>query len=87
MQTTNFKGWFYSRLAIILASILVGLLLTIFGISSSFDAMKTAETAGIGNVTGGIDTAIVGIGVSFLGLIVGGVFVFVGFNKSRRKQV
>jgi biopolymer transport protein ExbB/TolQ len=82
----NYKAWLYVGAAIIIASIALGLIITLLGISGSFDAMKTAETDGIANVSRGVQTALVANGAGLLGVFVGSVLMVVGFSKARKSK-
>ena len=67
-------------------SILIGLGGTIWGIYSSFDALHTNESAGIGAVGGGIQNALVSTIVSIIGSAIGIILIIVGAIRSRRSD-
>ena len=54
----NYKKWLYTGLGIFVGSGLLGFLVPLWGISSSFKALETNESASIGAVQGGIEIAL-----------------------------
>ena len=59
MRNSNYRKWLYSGMAIFVVSTLGAIIGIGWGISSSFEALKTNESAGIGAVGGGIYTALI----------------------------
>ncbi len=73
-----------SGVVLLIVSILIGLSGTIWGIFSSFDALRFNENAGIGAVGDGIRNALVSTIVSIIGSAIGVIIIIVGAIKCRR---
>ena len=69
-------------LIIIVASLVVGLVGTVWNIYGSFDALATAENAGIGAVGDSIRNALFFTAGGLVGMIVGGFLLIFGRSKS-----
>ncbi len=82
----NYRKWLYSGIAIFIGSLLVGILGTIWGVYSSFDALETAESAGIGLVGAGIQNALIFTIVGLVGSAFGIVLIVIGGVKAYRKS-
>lgn len=84
MNNANYKKWLVSGTAIFIGSNIAGVIGAIWGISSSFEALKTNETASIGAVGGGIEKAlfftVFFLITGFLGLVI----LIIGLLKMRR---
>ena len=90
MKTSNYKKWLYSGIAVLVISLVGGIVGVYWGISSSFSALEMNESAGIGAVGDGIYTALIfNILFLFTGLV--GMIVLVigginGYKHSRLKE-
>lgn len=71
-------------LVLLIASVVVGLLGTVWGISRSFGSMVTNESAGIGAVGGGIFEALIFSIVGIIGFLAGLALIIVSLVRSRR---
>jgi uncharacterized membrane protein len=80
----NYKKWIYSGVAIFIGSVVAGILVPFWGISSSFKALEKAETAGIETVQGGIEWALYSTVFFIVTALVGLVLVVVGSVKAYR---
>jgi biopolymer transport protein ExbB/TolQ len=80
----NYKKWLYSGLAIFIGSNVAGILGIIWGVFSSFDALKANESAGIGAVGGGIEKALFFTVFFLITGFVGFVILIIGILKMRR---
>ncbi len=84
MRNGNYKKWLYSGIAIIAVSML-GVIIGIgWGISSSFDALKTNESAGIGAVGGGLYAALIFNILFMITGLVGVMLLVIGCIKGYR---
>ena len=89
MNNANYKKWLYAGAAIFIGSIVAGIIGVIWGISSSFDALKTNESAGIGAVGGGIEAAFYSTvfftitGLAGLAILLAGVFKMRKFKSHK----
>jgi biopolymer transport protein ExbB/TolQ len=81
----TYKKWLYGGLSVFLVSTLVGLLRTIWNIYGSFDALETAESAGIKDVGTGIENALCSTIFGLLGSMVGIVLILIGVFKAYRR--
>ena len=81
MKTSNYKTWLYSGIVILVISFIGGLVGVIWGISSSFSALKTNESAGIGAVGDGIYMALIFNIIFVLTGLVGMIFLVIGGIK------
>lgn len=84
MNNANYKKWIYSGAAIFIGSSVAGILGTLWGVFSSFDALKTNESAGIGAVGGGIEKALFFTVFFLITGFVGFVILIIGILKMRR---
>lgn len=82
----NHKKLIYIGIAILSSSIIVGTLGTIWGIFSSFQGLRVSETAGIGAVSSGIESAILFTFFSIVGTVSGLILIIVGIVKGRRNE-
>lgn len=81
----NYRKWLYNGTIIFVISILVGILGTIWGIYSSFDALKTSEGAkGIDDVGTGIENAVFAGAFSLIGGLIGLILITIGGVKAYR---
>lgn len=80
----SYKKWIYSGLAIFAGSVAAGVIGTLWGISSSFRALETNETASIDAVRGGIEWAFFSPILFACTALIGLVFVVVGSVRSYR---
>lgn len=71
-------------LVLLIVSVVVGLLGTVWGISRSFGSMVTNESAGIGAVGGGIFEALIFSIVGIIGFLAGLALIIVSLVRSRR---
>ena len=84
MSNANYKKWLYAGAAIVIGSIVAGVLGTFLGILSSFSGFESNESAGIGAIGDGIYAALF-FTVFFLITGFGGfVVMLTGFIKMRR---
>ena len=86
MSSANYKKWLYSGAVILIGSISAGIIGAIWGISSSFDALKTNESAGIGAVGGGIEKAFFFTVFFLITGLAGFVILIIGILKMRRSK-
>lgn len=84
MSSANCKKWLYSGAAIFIVSIPAGIVGAIWGISSSFDALKTNESAGIDAVRGGIEAALYSTVFFTITGLIGLAFLMIGVYKMRK---
>jgi biopolymer transport protein ExbB/TolQ len=84
MNNANYRKWIYSGAAIFIVSNVAGLVGIASGIYSSFDALKTTESAGIGAVGGGIEKALFFTVFFLITGFVGFLIFIVGILKMRR---
>ena len=84
MNNANYKKWLYSGAIIFIVSFPAGIIGAIWGISSSFDALKTNETASIDAVSGGIEKALFFTVFFLITGLVGFVILIIGILKMRR---
>lgn len=87
MRNDNYKKWLYSGLAIVVVSMLGAVIGVVWGMSSSFAALKTNESAGLGAVSSGIYTALI-FNILFLvtgliGIIVSVIGGIKGYRQSK----
>lgn len=83
----NYKKLLYIGVFIILVSILIGVIGTLWGIIYSFVALESAETVGIGEVGAGIEYALFFTVISIIGSVVGSILaVFGGVKLQRNKK-
>jgi biopolymer transport protein ExbB/TolQ len=84
MNNANYKKWLYSGAAIFIGSNIAGLVGLASGIYSSFDALKTNESAGIDAVGDGIGSALFFTYFFLITGFVGFLIFLVGILKMRR---
>jgi biopolymer transport protein ExbB/TolQ len=84
MSSANYKKWLYSGAAIFIVSNIAGLVGLAWGIYSSFDALKTNESAGIGAVGEGIGSALFFTVFFLITGFVGFLLFIIGVLKMRR---
>jgi biopolymer transport protein ExbB/TolQ len=84
MSNANYKKWLYTGAAIFTGSSVAGVLGTLWGVFSSFDALKTNESAGIGAVGGGIEKALFFTVFFLITGLAGFVILIIGIFKMRR---
>jgi hypothetical protein len=84
MNNANYKKWLYSGVAILLVSLLGIIIGTYWGISSSFAALETNETASIDAVSGGIRAALICQILFTITGFVGVIHVVIGGIKAYR---
>ena len=82
----SYKKWLFSGIIIFVGSLLLGFLGMIWGIHNAFDALRTNETAGIGQVGVGIETALISTVVSIIGIIIGLVLIIFGIVKAKQNK-
>ena len=71
-------------LVLLIVSVAVGLLGTVWGMSRSFGSKVTNESAGIGAVGGGIFEALIFSIVGIIGFLAGVALIIVSLVRSRR---
>lgn len=85
MKTSNFKKWLYSGVAVLVISLVGGLVGVYWGISSRFSSLVTNESAGIGAVgAGSIFTALIFTVVVLFTSLVGMILLVIGGIKGYR---
>ena len=82
----NYKKWLYLGIIILISSFLAGILGTVWGIYSSFDALKTIETTGISSVSVGIENALFWTVFSVIGCVIGLIIIIIGGIKTYRQS-
>ena len=86
MKTSNYKKWLYSGIAILVISLVGGLVGVYWGISSSFSALEMNESAGIGAVGAGIYMALIFTILFIFTGLVGMIFLVIGGIKGYRRS-
>ena len=84
MKTSNYKKWLYSGIAILVISLFGAMVGFYWGISSSFAALKMNESAGIGAVGDGIQTALIFNILFLFTSLVGMILLVIGGIKGYR---
>lgn len=82
----NYRKWLYSGITIFIVSVLIGVVGTVQGVYSSFDALERAESAGIGPVGAGIQNALIFTIVGLVGSALGLILLGVGALKAYRSK-
>lgn len=84
MNNANYKKWLFSGAAIFLGSSVAAVIAVYWGISSSFAALETNESASIDAVQGGIETAFFFNLVFAVTGLIGIVLIAIGSIKAYR---
>ena len=84
MKNADYKKWLYSGTATFIVSILGAIIGVGWGISSSFNALKTNESAGIGAVGDGIYTALIFNILFIITGLIGIIVLVIGCIKGYR---
>lgn len=83
----NHKKLIYIGIIILSSSIIIGTIGTVWGIFGSFQGLRVSETAGIGAVSAGIESAILFTVFSIVGTVSGLILIIVGIVKGRRNEL
>jgi len=81
----NHKNLIYSGLILISVSLVIPSLIVVWGIYSSFEALRTNQTAGIGAVGGGIEVGLIASIFGIVGFVTGAILIAIGFVKANRQ--
>lgn len=80
------KKLIYGGLIIFASTIIIGILGTVWGIHASFEALRTNQSAGVGAVGAGIESALFFTIFSMIGLLTGLILIVVGIVKQRSSK-
>lgn len=80
----RYKKWLFSGIVIFVGSLLLGFLGMIWGFRNAFDALRTNETVGIGQVGAGIENALISTIAAIIGLMIGLIFIIFGIVKAKQ---
>ncbi len=83
----NPRKMIYIGVLVIGASILTPSLFGLWAFYNAFQAMRTAETAGIGAVGGVFEVAVFGGLFMIIGILTGTILIFVGNYKNKRQSI
>lgn len=84
MKTSNYKKWLYGGVAVLVISLVGGMVGVYWGISSSFSALEMNESASIGAVGDGIYTALIFNILFLLTGLAGMILLVIGGIKGYR---
>lgn len=75
---------FVLGIIIVILSLLLPLLTTIYGILQAFDALANSENVGVGMISNAMENSKFSIGFSLIGLIIGIIFIIIGKYVSKK---
>ena len=81
----NSKKLIYGGLILLSVSLIIPGLIVMWGIHSSFEALRTNQTAGIEAVGAGIEVGVVASFLGIAGFVIGTILIVIGFKKANRE--